>query len=465
MSEFYDDNLYEGEEESIEDGLHSNPRLQEEYESTFTNEEKVQHALKDINKHSFTLDVGIVDFNTILVSEPVKNGRKETYSGLTTSVAEMGILSPIHVMVLEGYSNWLDNHEDGEKYEGPMYSILDGFRRVWAGYKNGITRSYAVIWNFGDKDKGVELSNILSLILNKVQRRSWNEIWYMYQLLEEQAQMTPGTLEYLLQLDPGDAMKLKDIMLCDYPEVIEDLTSNKKTLQQCYNTLQKLRKEEDKLLKDDNTGIADMEQADGTIEKGGDQVLSNEEVNEILEMGDNFDGDLSDEDFGGMLDNDDGIYDRQKVGERHPLDPILKAKTMERDHFTCQCCGFGEESGASRIVAMSVLQSHHRIAVCHQGPDSEANIVTVCMICHTLCHLTERRGLKLGITKEEYDKMDSHEQQRYKKIMALARTDWEAAKRLGKTKEQIMEENKGYSKFKMPGTDLAENKKAVNSLH
>ena len=138
MSEFYDDNLYEGEEESIDDGLHSNPQLQEEYESTFTNEEKVQHALKDINKHSFTLDVGIVDFNTILVSEPVKNGRKETYSGLTTSVAEMGILSPIHVMVLEGYSNWLENHEDGEKYEGPMYSILDGFRRVWAGYKNGM---------------------------------------------------------------------------------------------------------------------------------------------------------------------------------------------------------------------------------------------------------------------------------------------------------------------------------------
>lgn len=461
MSEFYDDNLYEGEEESIEDGLHSNPRLQEEYESTFTNEEKVQHALKDINKHSFTLDVGIVDFNTILVSEPVKNGRKETYSGLTTSVAEMGILSPIHVMVLEGYSNWLENHEEGEKYEGPMYSILDGFRRVWAGYKNGITRSYAVIWNFEDKDKGVELSNILSLILNKVQRRSWNEIWYMYQLLEEQAQMTPGTLEYLLQLEPGDAMKLKDIMLCDYPEVIEDLTSNKKTLQQCYNTLQKLRKEEDKLLKDDNTGIANMEQADGTIEKGGDQVLSNEEVNEILEMGDE---DLSDEDFGGMLEEDDGVYNRQTVGERHPLDPILKAKTMERDHFTCQCCGLGEESGASRLVAMSILQSHHVISVSNSGPDSEGNIITICMVCHTLIHVCLKRKLKLGFSKEEYDKMAEPEQNRYKKIMYFARKDWEAGKRLGKNPDKISEENKGYSKFKMPGTDLSENAKAVSTL-
>lgn len=462
MSEFYDDNLYEGEEESIEDGLHSNPQLQEEYESTFTNEEKVQHALKDINKHSFTLDVGIVDFNTILVSEPVKNGRKETYSGLTTSVAEMGILSPIHVMVLEGYSNWLENHEDGEKYEGPMYSILDGFRRVWAGYKNGITRSYAVIWNFEDKDKGVELSNILSLILNKAQRRSWNEIWYMYQLLEEQAQMTPGTLEYLLQLDPGDAMKLKDIMLCDYPEVIEDLTSNKKTLQQCYNTLQKLRKEEDKLLKDDNTGIANMEQADGTIEKGGDQVLSNEEVNEILEMGDSFNGDLSESDFDENLGMDTDDYERQKVGERHRLDPALKAETMMRDNYTCQCCGTGAEM--SMMSRMAILQSHHKISVSNSGPDAPDNITTICQCCHTLVHVLLKNKLKFGMSKEEFDKMSESSKNQHKKIMALARIDWEAGKRLGKNSDTISKENSNYMQFKMPGTDLAENREAYKTL-
>lgn len=458
MSEFYDDNLYEGEEESIEDGLHSNPRLQEEYESTFTNEEKVQHALKDINKHSFTLDVGIVDFNTILVSEPVKNGRKETYSGLTTSVAEMGILSPIHVMVLEGYSNWLNNHEDGEKYEGPMYSILDGFRRVWAGYKNGITRSYAVIWNFGDKDKGVELSNILSLILNKVQRRSWNEIWYMYQLLEEQAQMTPGTLEYLLQLDPGDAMKLKDIMLCDYPEVIEDLTSNKKTLQQCYNTLQKLRKEEDKLLKDDNTGIADMEQADGTIEKGGDQVLSNEEVNEILEMGDNFDGDLSEEDFDELMGNN--LPDeRQTVGERHPLDPALRAAVLQRDGYCCQITGRGK--GLPTPIALSILNVHHKVPVHCGGTDTMDNLITVCLDAHTLIHIIERNMGKLGMSKEDFDALDEEEKTFITGVMKIARIAVEANKRMGRTREQVKKDTSDAIKFKMPGTAQRENMEAI----
>lgn len=458
MSEFYDDNLYEGEEESIDDGLHSNPRLQEEYESTFTNEEKVQHALKDINKHSFTLDVGIVDFNTILVSEPVKNGRKETYSGLTTSVAEMGILSPIHVMVLEGYSNWLENHEEGEKYEGPMYSILDGFRRVWAGYKNGITRSYAVIWNFGDKDKGVELSNILSLILNKVQRRSWNEIWYMYQLLEEQAQMTPGTLEYLLQLDPGDAMKLKDIMLCDYPEVIEDLTSNKKTLQQCYNTLQKLRKEEDKLLKDDNTGISDMEQADGAIEKGGDQVLSNEEVNEILEMGDNFDGDLSEEDFDELMGNN--LPDeRQTVGERHPLDPALRAAVLQRDGYCCQITGRGK--GLPTPIALSILNVHHKVPVHCGGMDSMDNLITVCLDAHTLIHIIERNMGKLGMSKEDFDALDEEEKTFITGVMKIARIAVEANKRMGRTREQVKKDTSDAIKFKMPGTAQRENMEAI----
>lgn len=457
-SEYYEEDY--GEE--LNEGLRANPQLMEEYENTFTSEEKVQNALK-ISKNNFTIETGVVDFSDILVSEPIKNGRKETYSGLTTSISEMGILSPIHVMVLEGYSDWIAEHdEEEEEYEGYKYSILDGFRRVWAGYKNGITRANAVIWNFEDKDRGAELATSLSLILNKIQRRSWGEVWYLFQILEEQSAMTPGTLEYLLMLESGDAMKLKDIMLCDYPEVRDELLSDRKTLTQCYNMLQKLRKEEDKLAKEDQQGISDLEQAEGIVEKGGDQVLSNEEVNEILEMGDL--EELSDSDFGGVFDEEDGVYDRQKVGDRHPLDPVLKAKTMERDHFTCQCCGFGEESGASRVVAMSVLQSHHVISVSNSGPDSESNIITICMVCHTLIHVSLRRGLKLGMTREEFDGMSSSEQNRYKKIMYFARKDWEAGKRLGKNKEQISEDNKGYSKFKMPGTDFAENKKALESV-
>ena len=128
-SEYYEEDY--GEE--LNEGLRANPQLIEEYENTFTSEERVQNALK-ISKNNFTIETGVVDFSDILVSEPIKNGRKETYSGLTTSIAEMGILSPIHVMVLEGYSDWTESHNgEEEEYERYKYSMLDTFRRVSGG--------------------------------------------------------------------------------------------------------------------------------------------------------------------------------------------------------------------------------------------------------------------------------------------------------------------------------------------
>lgn len=450
-----------------EDTLQDNPELLEEYENTFSNEEKISHAMK-LTSENFKIDVGVVEFNSLLIPDPIKNARKETHQGLSTSVAEIGIVSPIHVMVTEGYADWVSENPgvDVTEYEGPKYILVDGFRRIWAGYKCGLSRCNAVIWDFEDKEKGSDLLVILARILNKCQEQSWNEVWGLYNILMAQSPLTENTLDYLLHLDSGDSSKLKSIMenADRFPEPKEDLLSKKKTLQQAFNMLEKMRKEVDKLAEEDNTGISEMEQADGVVERAGDQVLSDEEVKEVLEMADNFDGELSDEDFGGMLENEDGVYDRQTTGDRHPLDPVLKAKTMERDQFSCTCCGFGEKSGASRIVAMSVLQSHHKISVSNSGPDSEDNITTVCMICHTLTHICIKRGLKLGISKSEFDAMPDTEKERYKKIMQLARTDWEAGKRLGKNKERISKDNSNYSQFKMPGTDLAQNMEAMKSI-
>ena len=76
-------------------------------------------------------------------------------------------------------------------------------------------------------------------------KHSWKEIWDLYRILELQHSLTPGVLEYLLQLEGGDAMKLKDVMLCDYEEVKAALMNNEKNLEACYKMLQKLRKEED----------------------------------------------------------------------------------------------------------------------------------------------------------------------------------------------------------------------------
>lgn len=439
----------------MEDEMKANPELMEEYENTFDSEEKVANAL-EITQSNFIIEPGVIEFDSLLIPDPIKKGRKETYLGLSTSIAELGILTPIHVMVTEGYADWVAENGD-EPYEGYKYILIDGFRRVWGGYKCGLSRCNAMIWDFEDKDKGTELSTFLSLVLNKVQKRSWSEIWYLYQILEIQSALTPGTLEYLLQLEPGDAMKLKDIMTCDYSEVKDDLMSNKKTISQAYNQLQKLRKEEDQLMKEDNQGIADLDQADGVIEEAGDATLSNDEVKEILEMEDNFDGELSDEDFDELMGNnvDD---ERQTVGERHPLDPTLRAAVLQRDNYCCQISGIGK--GLPVNIALAILNVHHKIPVHCGGTDTMDNLITVSLDAHTLIHVIERNMGKLGMSKEKFDALDEEQQEFIKGVMKIARIAVEANKRQGKNRDQVKKEA-DVPRFQMPGVVQKENIKAI----
>ena len=88
----------------VMDSIEKNPELLSEYENSFTSEERIRNSLQ-VDKDSFTLEIGYVDFDDCSVTEPIKNSRKDTCIGLKTSVSEMGILNPIHVMVTEGYAD------------------------------------------------------------------------------------------------------------------------------------------------------------------------------------------------------------------------------------------------------------------------------------------------------------------------------------------------------------------------
>lgn len=442
------------------DEMRADPKLMNEYENTFDSEEKVSNALK-ITKENFTIDFGVVDFDSLLVPDPMKKGREKTYLGLTTSVGELGILTPIHVMITEGYAQWVVERPN-EEYEGPRYILLDGFRRVYAGLKNGITRSSAIIWDFKDKDKGNELSLILSRILNRRQKNTWEEVWTLYQILNAQSPLTDGTVEYLLQLDMGDAPKLKSVMQNAemFPEPKQDLLANKKTLQQAYSMLEKMMREVDTLSKDDNTGIADMEQAEGVVEEAGDQRLSDEEVQEILEMTDDagFVDDLSEKDFDEFMGNN--IPDeRQTVGERHPLDPALRAAVLARDGYCCAVTGRGR--GLPTPIAMSILNVHHKIPVSAGGNDSMDNLITVSLDVHTLIHIIERNNGKIGMSKETYDGLPDDEKTLIVGAMRIARIAVEANRRLGRTREQIRKDTSDSIRFKMPGVVQRENMEAL----
>lgn len=418
-------------------------------------------SVMELNKGNFKINMGAISISDIVIPTPIKDSRKETYLGLMRSVEELGVLVPIQVMVSEGFAEYVDEKGTEEGYEGPKYVLLDGLRRIFALKKNGLDRVNAVIYDFDDKDKGSDMINIISSILNKTQRKSWSEIWYMYQVLEGQSALTPGNIEYLLQLEPGDAMKLKEVMTRkdEFPEPAEDLLSKKKTLQQAYNMLNKLMKEQDQLAKEDISGVSDIDETEGVVnEEGNDNKLSDDEVKEILDMEDSFDGDLSEEDFDELMGNN-LPDDRQTVGDRHPLDPALKAETLLRDGYCCQACGAGK--GFPLKYALSFLQSHHKISVANSGVDTPENIITLCQNCHTSIHCLLKSGMRFGISKEEFDKLPEETKNNMKNIMKIARIDWEAGKRLGKNKDDFRRDNLNSSKFKMPGTDLSENMRAI----
>lgn len=436
---------------------------EEDYDSSSVsadNDDSIASVM-ELNKGNFKIDMGAISISDIVIPTPIKDSRKETYLGLMRSVEELGVLVPIQVMVSEGFAEYVEEEGTEEGYEGPKYVLLDGLRRIFALKKNGLDRVNAVIYDFDDKDKGSDMINIISSILNKTQRKSWSEIWYMYQVLEGQSALTPGNIEYLLQLEPGDAMKLKEVMTRkdEFPEPAEDLLSKKKTLQQAYNMLNKLMKEQDQLAKEDISGVSDIDETEGVVnEDGSDNKLSDDEVKEILDMEDSFDGDLSEEDFDELMGNN-LPDDRQTVGDRHPLDPALKAETLLRDGYCCQACGAGK--GFPLKYALSFLQSHHKISVANSGVDTPENIITLCQNCHTSIHCLLKSGMRFGISKEEFDKLPEETKNNMKNIMKIARIDWEAGKRLGKNKDDFRRDNLNSSKFKMPGTDLSENMRAI----
>ena len=424
-----------------------NEELKQEYEEVFDGEEKAIHMLK-ITSDKYDLRKERIQIKSIGFSEPLKVGRKQTMIGLTKSIGELGVVTPIHVMTTEMYE---EDEDDDDSYQ---YILLDGLRRIFGATKNNIAEIEAVIWDFHDKELGRQLALPLSLILNRTQKRSWAEVWDLYTILEMQSQVTPGTLEYLLQLEAGDAMKLKDVMLCDYSEVKEGLLSGEKSLDQCYKMLQKLRKEEDALANEDSTGFSD------TVEDAGEIVnddkplptLSDDDAMRLLEMTENLDDmDIEEADFNEL---NTGYDEQQIVGERHPLDPALKSAVLSRDKFKCVCCGIG---GAALLGALAV---HHKLPVHVGGKDTLENLVTLCLTDHVTLHVAERNGGKLQMTKEEFDEYTPEEQIRLKKVLKLAKVAVEADKLKGYSKEKVREMTQDSIRHPMPGTGLKENQQA-----
>lgn len=437
----------ESEYEKAENESRINADDYVDYGETKDGTEERALNLLSLTSDKFSLSTEVIKIGEIGLSEPTKRGRQKTMIGLTQSVKDMGILTPIHVMKVA--------EEDAT--EDYKYVLIDGLRRMFGAIKNGMTEICATVWDFEDKEKGMELLLPLSLMLNRQQKRQWSEVWDLYRILELQSAITPGTLEFLLQLEAGDAMRLKDVMLCDYYEVKEALLSGEKNLDACYKMLQKMRKDEDKLGKDDATGFGDTvdgaEEVAGDVTEGSEQ-LTDQDVLELLEMADNLDDDseVSSDDFSDMSTPDSDFVDQQKVGERHPLDPALRQAVLARDDFTCRCCGMKMIG-----VRLGLIAVHHILPVHVGGKDSMNNLITLCLSCHNTLHCLERNGGTIMMSEQNYNELFPSEKSSLKRALKLARIAIEADKRRGMSKEQIANVTRDVLRHPMPGINLKEN--------
>ena len=440
--EIEEDRIEEEEKKSKKKVGKKSKKLQKEYESAFDGEEKMMHKLANI-KSDIDVYAKDIEIESIITSNFKKISRTDSVSGLTGVVSEWGVVTPIHVLALED--------ED-------CYQLLDGLRRVFAALRAGKKTIKAMVWDFSDKREGKELANILSLMVNRNQRFTPKEMWEQMKILESVNDATPGLIEYLLQMEPGDAMKLKDVMLADacYDDFRDGLLNGKYSIEQAYKKLCNERKKEEKLEKEDRMSL----DAEGLKETnpigytdGVDDVpekLTAREAKELLELQD-LDSDVDEDSLESLNKTDEIRKDdmHQKVGERTFVDSSVKKATLIRDENKCRCCGIGGAAWAG------ILVYHHLIPVYAGGPDTVENGLTLCVNCHLTLHNYITGDVQIP------EDLEPEQEKIFKNIMKYGNIAIEASNKLGMKRDELRKANAGSKKHPMPNANVKINKQAL----
>lgn len=401
---------------------------------------------------------------SIVITEFDKKARFATKNGLTASIEDFGrVLNPIDVLALPSV--------DGEEIE--MYTLISGLRRVYGASRNGYKTIPAFVWHFADYEKAQRLVPLLGLILNKQQQHSYQEIWNGLSTLEHEYGLKFSQIERLYPyLESGDVLKLKEV--CSesdtYPEPMTELFAGKYTLDKAYKELVKQRKERDVLEEEDHKGVLSStelgkeavvsdEEGNSSSEGGsedsenlGNNKLSAQEVDELLELADNSMDNLTLESALEQADAvDKGIVQDRKGDGDDDLTPEVKNKIKARDKMVCQCCS--KDKVENQGAFLSQLVVHHKVPVHAGGTDDEKNLITLCIGCHHLLHTMEKMGT-LTTDKEHLDSMDEEFRRRILNAWSLAYIAIKAGEKKGYSRKERAKKAQESLGHKFPGQDI-----------
>lgn len=401
---------------------------------------------------------------SIVITEFDKKARFATKNGLTASIEDFGrVLNPIDVLALPSV--------DGEEIE--MYTLISGLRRVYGASRNGYKTIPAFVWHFADYEKAQRLVPLLGLILNKQQQHNYQEIWNGLSTLEHEYGLKFSQIERLYPyLESGDVLKLKEV--CSesdtYPEPMTELFAGKYTLDKAYKELVKQRKERDVLEEEDHKGIlsstelgkeavvsdeeggSSSEGGSEESENSGNNKLSAQEVDELLELADNSMDNLTLESALEQADAvDKGIVQDRKGDGDDDLTPEVKNKIKARDKMVCQCCS--KDKVENQGAFLSQLVVHHKVPVHAGGTDDEKNLITLCIGCHHLLHTMEKMGT-LTTDKEHLDTMDEEFRRRILNAWSLAYIAIKAGEKKGYSRKERAKKAQESLGHKFPGQDI-----------
>lgn len=321
---------------------------------------------------------------------------------LLSSIRSTGLLQPpvVAPLAIEGH-----------------YVLIKGLRRLLACAKAGMKEIPCIVNN---RIATTEIPIIEAMYNHHTPYTVPEMIEYIKYLEEERSIRSPSMIEFLLQMDPGDYTKLKDILNDNDDDIVSKLRNGQLDIKSAFKALEKRRKSEsreEKELQKVEGVYGDTEQSgavalEGSGEQGTGEGLTDEELAGLAINAGQLD-EADGEDLEAMCKEGDSIEGfqphKQDPKYRERLDPALRKSVLVRDNNTCQICGIGGQE------FVDVLDIHHITEVYLGGDDRMDNLITACTVCHKLVHLYGRGELHIRPMSE----MSEAEAKRFKRVVKL----------------------------------------------